>query len=60
MRKIAEIVSYLSLVLVVVAPALFYTEKISLPMNKTLLLVATVAWFVSALCWIGREKKEDA
>ena len=57
MKKIAEIISYLALVLVVVAPSLFYAEKVTLQMNKTLMLVATVAWFASALCWIGRGEK---
>ena len=57
MRKIMEIISYLALVLIVLAPSLFYAEKIDLAMNKTLMTVATVIWFSSALCWIGREKK---
>ena len=55
MKKITEIVSYLSLVLIVAAPSLFYTEKITLQMNKTLMLAATVIWFASALCWMGRK-----
>ena len=58
MKKIAEIISYLSLVMVVAAPALFYAEKISLQSNKYLILAATIVWFASALCWIGREKEE--
>ena len=58
MKKIAEIISYLALVLVVVAPSLFYAEKITLQTNKTLMLIATVVWFASALCWMGREKEE--
>lgn len=58
MKKIAEIISYLSLVLVVAAPVLFYSEKISLQANKQLMLAATVVWFASALLWIGREKEE--
>ena len=57
MKKIMEIISYLALVLIVTAPSLFYAEKITLEMNKTLLTVATVVWFASALCWIGREKE---
>ena len=57
MKKIMEIISYLALVLVVLAPSLFYAEKIDLAMNKTLLTIATVVWFASALCWMGREKK---
>jgi hypothetical protein len=57
MKKIMETISYLSLALIVAAPSLFYAEKIPLEMNKTLMLIATIAWFASALCWMGREKK---
>ena len=57
MKKIAEIISYLSLALVVVAPSLFYAEKITLVANKQLMLVATIVWFASALLWIGRKKE---
>lgn len=57
MKKTAEIISYLSLALVVAAPVLFYAQKIDLERNKLLLTVATVIWFASALCWMGREKK---
>ena len=57
MKKIMEIISYLALILIVVAPSLFYAEKITLEMNKILMLAATVVWFASALCWIGREKE---
>ena len=57
MRKITEIISYVALVSIVVVPSLFYAEKISLEMNKLLLIIATVVWFASALCWMGREKE---
>ncbi|MBT3194249.1 MAG: hypothetical protein HN341_17020 [Verrucomicrobia bacterium] len=57
MKRIIEILSWLSLVLIVVAPTLFYAGRISLELNKTLMLIATVTWFASALCWMGREKK---
>ena len=60
MKNIAEIISYLALVLVVVAPSLFYTEKISLQTNKYLMLVATMVWFASALLWIGQGKEDEA
>ncbi|MDF7824013.1 hypothetical protein P4B35_08310 [Pontiellaceae bacterium B12227] len=56
MKKIMEVISYLALVLIVGAPLLFYAEKIDLDMNKMLMTIATVVWFLSALCWIGREK----
>ena len=57
MRKMAEIISYLALALLVAAPILFYAERISLQANKNLMLAATIVWFASALCWIGREKE---
>jgi hypothetical protein len=57
MKKIMETISYLALVLIVLAPSLFYAEKIDLAMNKTLLTLATVVWFASALCWMGRKKE---
>jgi hypothetical protein len=57
MKKITEIISYLSLALLVAAPVLFYAEKLTLQANKNLMLTATVIWFASALCWMGREKE---
>lgn len=56
MKKLPKIISFLSLLLIVLAPVLFYLDQISLELNKTLMLVASVAWFASALCWIGRDK----
>ena len=58
MKKIAETISYLALVLVIVAPSLFYAEKISLETSKQLLMLATIVWFATALLWMGREKEE--
>lgn len=57
MKKIIEIVSYLALLLIVVAPLLFYADKIDLAQNKMLMTIATVVWFASAICWMGREKE---
>ena len=57
MRIAAEIVSYLSLILLVAAPVLFYTGQATLELSKTLMLAATVVWFVSAPCWTGRERR---
>lgn len=56
MKKITEIISLLSLLLLLLAPSLFYLDQISLALNKTLMLVATVAWFASSLCWMGRSQ----
>jgi hypothetical protein len=57
MKKLTEIISFLALLLIVLAPSLFYCDRISLELNKTLMLIATFAWFASSLCWMGREKQ---
>ena len=57
MKKIAEMISYLSLALLVAAPSLFYAGKISLDTNKLLLLAATIVWFATAICWMGKDKE---
>jgi hypothetical protein len=57
MRTTLELSSYLSLAVIVLVPVLFYLGKVDLAMNKTLLNVVTVAWFASALCWMGRKKQ---
>ncbi len=59
MKKIAELISYLALALLVTAPVLFYAEKITLEKNKLMMLIATVLWFGSALCWIGRNEDTE-
>ena len=58
MKRVLEIISYIALVLVVVAPVLFYAGKWSLDQNKLWMLLATVVWFATASFWIGTKKKE--
>ena len=57
MKRIVEIISWLSLAVIVLAPSLFYAQKITLDTNKLMMTIATVVWFASALCWMGREKQ---
>lgn len=54
MKKIAEIISTVALLALVAAPILFYAGSVSLQANKNIMLAATIVWFSSALCWIGR------
>lgn len=60
MKKLMMIISFASLALLVTAPILFYAGTVTLDTNKILLNIATGVWFASALCWMGREKKENA
>lgn len=57
MRKTTQMISWGSLILLIAAPILFFAGSITLDTNKILLNTATAIWFVSALCWIGREKE---
>jgi uncharacterized membrane protein len=57
MRKAAQLISWLSLILLVAAPVLFFAGVITLEANKILLNTTTGIWFASALCWMGREKE---
>jgi len=57
MKKLMMIISYISLIAVVVAPVLFYMGRVSQDTNIIILNAATVVWFVSAMFWMGREKE---
>ena len=59
MKKITEIISFLSLAWIVLAPTLFYLDRISLETNKLFMIIATIAWFVSALFWMGRKNEGE-
>ena len=59
MRKTAQILSSAALLLLVVAPLLFYAGTITLDTNKILMNTATVLWFISALAWMGKAEKAE-
>lgn len=53
-RIIIQIVSWLALVGTIVPSVLFLAGRIDLEQSKWVLLVATIAWFLTAPLWIGR------
>jgi hypothetical protein len=55
LTSIAKPVSWLSLLLIVVPPILFFTGAISQPLMNQLLLAGTVIWFISASLWMKSE-----
>lgn len=59
MKKVLMLLSFVALAVIVVVPLLFYGGYISLDTNKVILNAATVVWFATALCWMGREKEEN-
>ena len=56
MKKLIPIVSVLGLVLVIIPACLYLAGVMDKPQMKTLMLIGTVLWFVSAPLWIGRNK----
>ena len=54
MRILAMIISYLSLILLVAAPVLFYVGNITLDSTKNIMLITTITWFATAIFWMDR------
>ena len=52
LRKIAQWVSWLSLVALVAPSIIFLAGKMELDRVKTVMLIATIVWFVSASLWM--------
>lgn len=55
LNSIAKPVSWLSLLLIVLPPILLFTGTITMDFMKTLLLVGTFIWFISASLWMKSE-----
>jgi hypothetical protein len=50
------VVAILALVVLVVAPFLFFYGTFTLDTSKTWMLVGTILWFVSSPFWLGRKE----
>ena len=60
MNSIAKLVSLITLLAIIVACLLFFTDTISHDVMNVIALVATIAWFIATPTWIGRELRVDA
>jgi hypothetical protein len=56
MKYLIPIVSALGLALIIVPACLYLVGTMDKPQIKTLMLIGTVLWFVSAPLWMGRNK----
>ena len=56
---IVKIISYLCLLVVFLAPILFYAGVLSDGQMKWALLAATVVWFATASTWINKEDEQE-
>lgn len=56
MRLAAQLISWLALLATVLVAALFFADRLTLSQMQTVLLSATMVWFISAPPWMGRQR----
>ncbi|MEX2044128.1 MAG: hypothetical protein WD941_02170 [Opitutus sp.] len=54
MKKIAQVVSLIALVGVIIPPLAYLAASLTLDAVKTWMLVSTFAWFATAPVWMNR------
>ena len=57
MKKLLPAISFAGLALVIVPACLYLAGFTDKPLMKTLMLIGTVLWFVSAPLWIGKAER---
>lgn len=58
MKKIAIIISLICLALTIVPAFLVYFQVLTLEANKTLMLVGTIGWFITASYWMNTKENQ--
>lgn len=58
MKAAARIVSFLALAATLAIPLLFFYDRLDLAQTKAGLLVAAVAWFLTAPLWMEHRVKD--
>lgn len=58
MKNFVIAISILSLMLTLVPAFLVFTGLLTLEINKTLMLIGTLGWFVTAPSWMNKKTKE--
>ena len=59
MRLILQIVSWLSLVALMLPSVMFLAGRMELDRVKWLMLLATIVWFVAATPWMWKDNSAD-
>jgi high-affinity Fe2+/Pb2+ permease len=57
MRIILIAISIVGLILTILPAFLVFANKIDLQLNKTLMLIGTILWFIAAPIWMREKKK---
>lgn len=56
MKKLVPVISFLGLALVIVPACLYLAGIMEKPQMKSLMLIGTLLWFISAPMWIGKNR----
>jgi hypothetical protein len=59
MRSILQIISLLALIALTLPSVLFLAGRLELDMVKWLMLLATIAWFVTAALWMWKDNSDE-
>jgi len=54
MKKLLMLISLISLGITIVPAFLVFLQKIPMEQNKTLMLIGTIGWFVTAPYWMKK------
>jgi hypothetical protein len=60
LHKILMAISYVLLVVLLLAPLLFFAGKIDLAQSTRCLNIATLGWFLTAPFWMNRAKEDGS
>lgn len=59
MRRTLQLISFASLLGIIVPPVLYLLDRMPLPSVKTWMLVFTVVWFATVPLWMDRGAASD-
>jgi MFS-type transporter involved in bile tolerance (Atg22 family) len=59
MRRFLQIISWAALAATALAPVLYAGGQMSLSRTQLVMLLATIAWFATVPCWMGRPKVDE-
>ena len=57
MKNLLVIISILSLAITIIPSFLVFAGMMTLEMNKTLMLIGTIGWFITAPSWMNKKEK---
>lgn len=60
MKNILIIISIVSLLMTIVPSFLVFAGMMTSEMNKTLMLIGTLGWFITAPSWMNKKEEEEA